>query len=379
MRSNTPLVCIIAALLCALATLNGTRAANILCLLGAPQTGDIVAHQAWWHDTLLPHLHAAGHNLTVLTSTVPDGTRPPTIGLNYVKITLPTATPPPSATKRWWSVGQLWSGSVYEQIVHEISAKMATDTQLIESPGVKHLLLNYSTDFQFDLILHDPAQSQVMLGFVQHFGYAPLVSVSGRDTTDATLAALSGQETHAIGSYVPHRFSAYTTSGDGLTLVGRARNWSYLQFEWFYRRFVYMRNADRKARRLFGDGVQPLEALERRSEMVLANVAVGVDAARSLPPNVRAIGGAQAQRQQTVAADLQRFLDGASGRGGVVYVNLGARLDDGRRRLLAKTFAALPEYAFVWYTEQLRLNFLPANVFSSAKLLPQAAILGEWS
>lgn len=374
MRPVVPLLC--GSLLIALLA-TSAHASSILCLLGAPQAADRAAHQAWWLDTLLPQLARAGHNLTVLTSLVPH-TSSAEYGASIRYIPIDDVRQPDRPTrvsaKRWWSFAtDVWADSVYDRIVGRFSAAGATDTALVQSSGVAELL-NRSASTQFDLILHDHGQSPVLLGFVQHFGHAPLVSASPTAAASAaTLGALAGVA--SFGSYVPHPASAYDASAE-LALLERARNASYDLFEWFYRRFVYMRNANRKARQVFGDYVQSLEELEQRAELVLANLAFGVDAARLLPPNVLAVGGLQAQRNQRIAPELRCFLDGAAD-GGVVYVNLGARLEDAWRRLLTQVFAQLPEYRFVWYTEGRRLNFLPKNVYGAGELLPQAEILGK--
>lgn len=379
MRSNVPLLLCGSLLTCIGLLTVSARADNILCLLGAPPAAQRAAHQAWWDDTLLPQLARAGHNLTVLTSLVPR-TSSAAYGaiVHYIHIdgvpeqALPSSVP---SAQRWWSwPPAIWANSAYAQIVDRFSAANAADTALVHTTAI-HELLNLTATAPFDLILHDHGRSPVLLGFVQHFGFAPLVSASPTDSVSAvTLGALAGAA--AFASYQPHAASAYAPFAE-LGFLERARNASYDLFEWFYRRFVYMRNANRKAQQVFGADVLALEQLEQRTELVLTNVAFGIDAARLLPPNVLAVGGLQAQRNQTIAPALRRFLDGTADGGGVIYVNLGSRLADGWRRVLTQVFDQLREYRFVWYTEGRRLRFLPTNVFGAGEQLPQAAILGK--
>lgn len=384
------------------------HSANVLCLLGAttaaPTTPPHLVHIAFWHQTLLPALLKAGHNVTVLTSHT-------TLNTNSAKIHFIPIVPAVQQAhgnreqRWWWSPSRLWSGTVYERIVQHYSALNAADTALLSSPAIRQWINQTASPSSagrtvvpaFDVVLHEPSQGASILGVVPFVGHAPLVTISAdrADDDDATMMMTSWWST---AMYVPHRWSAWSYEIDdddddeyrrryrSMTLIERARNVSYAFFEWFYRHYVYMRNANRKARQLF-DGLDitttdvlssddgGLSAIERSRVLHMPAIAFGVDAAQSFAPTVWPIGGAQAQRSEAMDAELERFVNGSDA--GVVLVNLGARLEDWQRRVVAKAMSLLPEWRFVWYTEGRKLRFGPPNVRATERPVAQVAILGH--
>lgn len=70
----------------------------------------------------------------------------------------------------------------------------------LQSSGFR-TLLEYSSDFRFDLIINDYLVGGCLLGFVHKFNYPPLLSVTAFSHPPYTVALIGG---HHYYSYVPH-------------------------------------------------------------------------------------------------------------------------------------------------------------------------------
>lgn len=238
-------------------------------------------------------LAAAGHNLTILTVEM----EPPTRNMHYIhmeNVYQSIASHYLSETGEANENTQLTPRSPWHAIVNLYSFYGFVDARLIESEGMRQLL-DYPPDFQFDLVIHDFTQAQVLLGFVDRFDYPPLVSVSPLGMPAHTYAVTNGAINWA--SAVPHMTTNY---GSRMSFIERGKNAGYFAFDWFYRTFVFMVNENRKARRFFGGNMPSLQMIEKRTELVLVNVDFSLEYARPLPPNVVAVGGLQVKRPEPV-------------------------------------------------------------------------------
>lgn len=145
-------------------------------------------------------LAAKGHNLTILSSDIDQGTTP---GIHYI-----------------------WAEKVYSTLYNGSNAIVLTD-MIEESPyeGVLSFygwcaascqgfyqstgfqtLLNYPNDFKFDLVLVDYTSGPCLLGFLKKFNYPPTVGVSAFSVPHYTYNFIGG---HRKISYVPHFYAEY--------------------------------------------------------------------------------------------------------------------------------------------------------------------------
>lgn len=273
---------------------NRAHSANILCLLGTPSTGHHV-----WHKSLLQALVGRGHNLTVLTAEPAEMSIPPRLHFIRMSGVYDAIYERRLTSPKESSIAAYLSRTVFGRIVARYSEQSQVDGLLVDSDGAKQLL-NYPDGYRFDVVLHDSSQAQALLGFVDHFGTPPLVSLY-----PAGLASVS-TSTVNYPSYQPHPDGPYLSHE--MTFIERTRNLSYFLFDWFYRSYVYMVNENRKARRLFGPTMRSLESIEANTELVLANVDFALDSAKMLLSNVVPVGALQALRKESVDKVNGNFL-----------------------------------------------------------------------
>lgn len=262
---------------------NNVKSANILCLMGTPSPSHHI-----WNRSIMKALADRGNNLTILTVEKEASSE----NMHYIQMenvyeqindqfldVLPS-TDGSIAIK---------SKNVFESITEMYGFFSFVDTHLVKTMGAKQLL-NYPIDFKFDLVIHDFTSAQCLLGFVHHFAYPPLVSISAFSMPTFTYA-LAG--TINFPSYVPHIAGTYSAH---MTFIERAKNLSYFFYDWIYRSFVYMTNENRKAKRLFGGTLPKLQQIEQNTDLVLVNLDFSIDSPQLLPPNVIPVGGLQVKR-----------------------------------------------------------------------------------
>lgn len=84
-------------------------------------------------------------------------------------------------------------------------------------------------------------------------------------------------------------------------------NMIYHTFDWFYRKYVFMKNENSRVGKVFPENKWQLELLEE-SDLVLINRDFAFDDALALPPNVVPVGGLQVERSNEIPNDVRLML-----------------------------------------------------------------------
>nr|XP_029707945.1 UDP-glucuronosyltransferase 2B31-like [Aedes albopictus] len=235
-------------------------------------------------------------------------------------------------------------------------------------------LLEYPKTFKFDLIIHDLTMGQFLLGFVEHFGNPPLVSLSAFNIPPhvTTMA-----DAPLFTTYMPHYASSFDNR---MFFMERVRNTLYWAFDLFYRNRVYMANEDKRVKLLFGTNATSVKQIEKRSDIVLVNSDFSMDYYQVLPPNVIPVGGLHVGRKEKVPPIVKQFI--ARANKGIVLLSFGTNvasemLGEGTNLDMFKVFRNMPDYGFIWkHGDPEALGIMPANVLV-LKWVPQAAILAS--
>lgn len=208
-------------------TIKNANSANILCLMGTPSPSHHV-----WNKSIMRTLADRGNNLTILTVEMERSTK----NMHFIHMENVY-----DAIHEYFASDEnnnLANKHVYKTVTLSYSFHSFVGRQIIETDGVKQLL-DYPNDFKFDAVIHDFTQSQVLLGFVHHFGYPPLISVSPFGIPSYAYAIA---QVPIFPSYTPHAFGTFTNR---MGFYERIRNWSYYFYDWVYRRYVYMVNENK--------------------------------------------------------------------------------------------------------------------------------------
>lgn len=257
------------------------QTANILCLLGVPMPSHHI-----WNKALLSALADRGHNLTILT--VEDEISAPR--LNFIqmeKVYESLMNFSDSFGEIDFTQGNAFTNTKEHYKFHNFISK-----RFVKTAGVKQLL-DYSLEFPFDLIIHDVTLGQSLLGYVEYFGNPPLIGVSPGGIP-SNLPTLTGASVYS--AYMPHFSSLLTAEMD---IMERLKNSLYHSFDWFYRRYIYMMNENRRARSIFGKNFSvAMEEIECKTAIVLINSDFSLDYVQNLPPNVVTVGGLQVKRNE---------------------------------------------------------------------------------
>lgn len=80
-------------------------------------------------------------------------------------------------------------------------------------------------------------------------------------------------------------------------------NMIYHTFDWFYRKYVFMKNENSRIGKVFVENKLKLELLES-SDLVLINREFVFDDVLALPPNVLSVGSLHAQRINEIPNDV---------------------------------------------------------------------------
>lgn len=259
------------------ASIASIQSANILFLLAVPSP----SHRLW-NNVLIEKLTANGHNLTVLT--VEYEISQPNVTYIYVEKIYETL----SAHHNVWL--DFETKSPFKLITEYYQMYNFISKQIFHSNGVR-VLANYPRDFKFDAIIHDCTMAQSLLGFVEHFNNPPLISVSPLNMPSLTTLST----THIYPSYMTHSTSETTHAQLQVNIIDRLVNMLYHSYDWFYRKYVFMKNENQRIQQLFPQNKQKIEQMER-SALVLINSDFSFQQPFPLPPNVIRVGGLQAER-----------------------------------------------------------------------------------
>jgi glucuronosyltransferase len=276
------------------AVLSVVECANILLLLPVPS-----ASHRLWNNVIVEGLARRGHNLTVLSV---ENERPrPNVTFIYMENIYESLSE--HYAKAPWSLGTEFAFTAIKEH-HQLNSFISR--RLFESRGLRQLA-NYPRAFKFDAVVLDFTLGQSLLAFVEHFHFPPLICVSPQ-ALPASLAAVSAAQ--IFPSYISHFSITSTPAKLRGEMRERFTNMIYHTFDWFYRKYVYMKNENRRVGKVFVGNKLKLELLEE-SDLVLINRAPGFDDVLALPPNVVAVGGLQAERSGEIQNDVSELLPGA--------------------------------------------------------------------
>lgn len=269
--------------------LSAVDSANVLFLLPVPSP----SHRLW-NNVLIEGLQERGHNLTVLT--VEYERSRPNVTFIYMESIYESLNE--FREKTPWSLRPKYPFTIIkeqQQLNNFISRK------LFETKGLRQLA-NYPKSFKFDAVVFDFTLGQSLLAFVEHFEFPPLISVSPLALPPSLATASSAQ---LFPSYTCHFSVTSTPSSLRAKMSERIMNMIYFTFDWFYRKYVYMKNENRRVDRVFAENKLKLEQLEY-SDLVLINREFAFDDVLALPPNVIPVGGLQAERKNEIPNDVSR-------------------------------------------------------------------------
>lgn len=261
--------------------------ANILFLLPVPSP----SHRLW-NNVLIEGLAKRGHNLTVLT--VEYERSRPNVTFIYMENIYESLSE--YYIKTPWS---LESKSSYTTIKEYHQLNNFISRKLFETKGLRQLA-NYPRSFKFDAVVFDFTLGQSLLAFIEHFHFPPLISVSPLSLPSSLAAASS---TQLFPSYISHFSYSSTPEKLRAKMSERFMNMIYHTFDWFYRKYVFMKNENRRVGKVFVENKSNLEQLEN-SDLVLINRQFAFDDVLVLPPNVFCVGSLQAERSNEIPNDV---------------------------------------------------------------------------
>jgi hypothetical protein len=271
------------------------ESANILFLLPVPS-----ASHRLWNNVLIEGLAERGHNLTILT-VERENSRP---NVTYICIrNVYESLDEFFATKgneSYYNIDKRrWSVKI---IMQDYRFMNFVSQKIFNSSAIK-VLRDYPRNFQFHAIIFDFSMAQSLLTFVEHFNFPPLISISPLSRIPPRLNAASSAQ--IFPAYVPHYSSTSTSKSLREQITERFMNaFIYHTFDWFYAKYVYMKNENRRLAKLFGgENRLQLELLEY-SDLVIINRNFAYDEVLPLPPNVIPVAGLQAQRRNEIQNDV---------------------------------------------------------------------------
>lgn len=207
--------------------INNANSANILCLMGTPSPSHHI-----WNKSIMRALADRGNNLTILTVEMERSTK----NMHFIHMENVYDAIYDQFTSD--ENNDLTNKHAYKTITLLYRSYSFAGRHMVETAGAKQLL-DYPIDFKFDAVIHDFTQSPVLLGFVHHFGYPPLISVSPYGIPAYAYAIA---QVPMFPSYTPHAIGLFTNQ---MGFYERIRNWSYYFYDWVYRRYVHMANENR--------------------------------------------------------------------------------------------------------------------------------------
>lgn len=276
-------------------TITNVQSANILFLLPVPS-----ASHRLWNNVLIEGLEERGHNLTVLTVEMERSRQNVTyICMKNVYESLHEFDNDKNGYFLWNSERK----SSLSVIKERYKYANFVSRKVFESKEIHHLL-SYPKNFKFEAVIFDYSMATSMLAILEYFDYPPLISVSPESHPLRLSAASSAQ---LVPSYMPH-FSMQTTSEELRENIAKRflNGLIYQAFDWFYAKFIYMRNENMRILH-FSDfwkkNILNLEQLEY-SDLILVNKNFYFDNVMNLPPNAIPVGGIQAQRLIEIPNDV---------------------------------------------------------------------------
>ncbi|XP_018569262.1 UDP-glucuronosyltransferase 2B7 [Anoplophora glabripennis] len=232
-----------------------------------------------------------------------------------------------------------------------------------------HTLLNYPSDFKFDLIIIDMSMSACFYPFIQKFKYPPTIGTTAF-LLPPHLSGVFGNELHP--SYIPFYHLQFT---EDMSFFERVVN--YVVTYANYLTETYLKNElEKLARETFPD-MNSMQTLERHISLLLCNLNFVVNQPQSVTSNIIPVGGLHIKPSKKLPTDLQTIMDDA--KDGVILFCLGTnarsdKLGTGIIQSLLKAFGQLKQ-TVIWKFES-GLENVPKNVVIR-QWLPQGSILSH--
>ncbi|XP_070502277.1 UDP-glucosyltransferase 2-like [Chironomus tepperi] len=223
------------------------------------------------------------------------------------------------------------------------------------------VIMDYPSDFKFDLMIYDYTALPCLLGLLDKFNYPPLVGLTAFCNPPYTADIVGGDR---LGlTLKPHYMMDYDKN---MNIWQRLDNGFYNFIESLVRKYYSLPKIDKEMKEIFGPHLPYVHDLEKLMQIALVNSHPAIEFAESLPPNVIEIGGMQIADPKPVEKELDEFLN--NGKKGSVLMSLGSNfksefLDESVIVSILEAFRQLPDYNFVWKFENSeKIKELPKNV-----------------
>lgn len=347
----------------ALYGVNSANGANILCLMGVPSPSHHI-----WNRALVNALAANGHNLTVVS---PDIELKPVANVTYIHLEETYRTIHEGSTAiDFYEMAQ---AGVVDSLKIFYNYAISMCVGILGSKGYG-TIMNYPSDYKFDLVLYDFTCGPCLLAVYHKFGQPPMVGVTGFNNPPYTTDLIGG---HKYYAYVPYYTLDYDTN---MNFFQRFYNAAIHWIDYFYRNYIFLPETDRLVRVHHpGTDLPYLGALDQKIMLMLVNSHHSVDFPEPIPQNVIQVGGLQILPPKPLPADIDRFI--RAGKKGAVLFSLGTNvlskdLGPDRIQALLRAFEQMPAYNFLWKFEADLPYRLPPNVMIKP-FLPQSDILAH--
>lgn len=176
--------------------------ANILGLLGMPSGSHHI-----WNTALLYKLAENGHNLTLLSVDLPPATEvvPKNVHFIHLEKTYEIIF---SSYKGDFSIEDYTRNRGIEAI--KMMQEYALNIAIGESKSIGYTkLMNYPSEFKFDLILADYTMGPQLFGFVHRFNYPLVIGMTAFLNSPNTIDFIGH---HSFSGYIPHWSTTYDTN-----------------------------------------------------------------------------------------------------------------------------------------------------------------------
>ncbi|XP_037817465.1 UDP-glucosyltransferase 2-like [Lucilia sericata] len=346
------LLCSFLLLLCSVKL---SETAKILAIFPFPGPSQYLVVQPY-----LKTLASRGHEVTVINA-FPQKTPIP----NYRDINVPEVLQ---------YVGDVFSfvndiHSTFSEIMGFSWYYSTIAKDVLNNENVQKLLT--SPEEQFDLLIIETLQMDVLFGIAEHFKTS-IIGVSSYGTDPYIDSLVNNISPMA---YTPLLTGSFT---ERMNFKERLINmWHHILMLW-HREFIHKPLHDELYKEYFPKAQRSLEELRQNISLILLNQHFSLSFPRSYVTNMIEVGGFHIQHKaQNLSQDIEDFIN--SSEQDVIYFSMGSNIKSEHfpapiRQILLETFASLP-YKILWKFENPALmQNRPTNVFIN-KWFPQADIL----